>query len=614
MQRFFGLQNLVTESPLRAILIVFDSLNRHMLSPYGAQWTHTPNFSKLAQRCITFDNCYSGSLPTIPARRELHSGRYNFLHRSWGPLEPYDDSLPQILRTREIYTHLVSDNPHYWEEAAAGTYHARYNTWEFFRGQQGDPWKGRVADPDVPMDSLNSRKDAHRQHWINRRYLEEEDQHPQVRTFSAGLDFIKGNAKSDNWFLQIESFDPHEPFFSSEKYQSLYSHHYSGPHFDWPPRKRVTETEDQVEHVRLEYAALLSMCDASLGKVIELMDELQMWDDTLLIVCTDHGVMLGEKNWWLKTIQPWYNELVHLPFFLWDPRINKSGERRNSLIQMIDIAPTILDFFNIPIPHSMFGRPLGEAARLDSSPHEAVLFGMYGSYVNVTDGKYVYMRSPANRYNSPLYEYVCIPVTFSGPISADVLMHSKKAGEFSFTKGVPLLQIPSLFGKARSFFGTILYDLSADPQQNSPIIDDSVELRMASLLVDLMRQYDAPSDQYERLGLPVTGPVYERHLLAHTHHGMALSKLEPLPSETEFPINRLSVRSQVQCLLEHADAAHILRRHIPLAVNMLKWARAESLRQLSVIELAANPVVDISAAQIRAIDNDFEVAYGQRLS
>ena len=73
---------------MRSIMIMYDSLNRHMLSSYGCMQTLTPNFMRLSQHCVTFDRFYCGSMPCMPARRELHTGRYNFLHRSWGPMEP----------------------------------------------------------------------------------------------------------------------------------------------------------------------------------------------------------------------------------------------------------------------------------------------------------------------------------------------------------------------------------------------------------------------------------------------------------------------------------------------------------------------------------------------
>ena len=118
---------------MKAVMLMFDSLNREMLEPYGCDWFKTPNFRRLAEHSVCFDQCYAGSLPCMPARRELQTGRYNMLHRSWGPMEPFDDSMPELLKNNNIYTHLISDHVHYWEDGGA-TYHYRYNSWENIRG------------------------------------------------------------------------------------------------------------------------------------------------------------------------------------------------------------------------------------------------------------------------------------------------------------------------------------------------------------------------------------------------------------------------------------------------------------------------------------------------
>ena len=82
---------------MKAVFILFDSLNRLMLEPYGSTLFPTPNFSRLAEKSVTFDKHYVGSMPCMPARRDMQSGRHSFLHRSWGPLEPFDNSFPEIL-------------------------------------------------------------------------------------------------------------------------------------------------------------------------------------------------------------------------------------------------------------------------------------------------------------------------------------------------------------------------------------------------------------------------------------------------------------------------------------------------------------------------------------
>ena len=66
---------------MKAIMVMFDSLGRHMLPPYGCDWVQAPNFERLAPKTVVFDSCYAGSMPCIPARRELHTGRYNFFPR-----------------------------------------------------------------------------------------------------------------------------------------------------------------------------------------------------------------------------------------------------------------------------------------------------------------------------------------------------------------------------------------------------------------------------------------------------------------------------------------------------------------------------------------------------
>ncbi len=144
---------------MRAIMVMYDSLNKRMLPPYGCGWTKAPHFSRLAEHSAAFDTCFVGSMPCMPARRELHTGRYNFLHRSWGPLEPFDDSMPELLKEHGVHTHLVTDHYHYFEDGGA-TYHTRYRSYEAFRGQEGDAWKGVVGGVPRPENG-NAREELY---------------------------------------------------------------------------------------------------------------------------------------------------------------------------------------------------------------------------------------------------------------------------------------------------------------------------------------------------------------------------------------------------------------------------------------------------------------------
>jgi arylsulfatase A-like enzyme len=486
---------------MKAIMLMFDTLNRRMLPPYGCDWIHAPNFQRLAEKTVVFDHAYVGSMPCMPARRELQTGRYNFLHRSWGPMEPFDDSMPELLKNHGIYTHIVTDHQHYWEDGGA-TYHTRYNSFELIRGQEGDPWKGRVADPKMPeMIAMHQMHQLIRQDWVNREYIREEKDFPQVQTMERGMEFIRDNAQEDGWFVQIETFDPHEPFFAPQKYRDLYPHEYNGKHFDWPPYGPVQESKEEVEHVRYEYAALVSMCDHYLGKVLDTMDELDLWKDTMLIVNTDHGYLLGEHDWWAKTIMPFYNEIAHMPMFIWDPRSGKKGERRHSLVQTIDLAPTLLQLFEVDIPKDMQGKDLQETIASDRPVREAALFGLHGAHVNVTDGRYIYMRAPVSPDNTPLYNYTLMPTHMRSRFSVEELQHIQLQEPFSFTKGVQTMKIKAAGNGLSHSFGTLLFDIEEDPLQNHPLQDEQVEQRMIGKLKQLMEASEAPAEQYVRLGL-----------------------------------------------------------------------------------------------------------------
>lgn len=501
---------------MKAIMVMFDSLNRHMLSSYGSEEVITPNFKRLSERCTTFDNFYAGSLPCMPARRELHTGRYNFLHRSWGPFEGYDDSAIKIISDHGVYTHLVTDHWHYWEEGG-GVYWNQYNTYEFVRGQEGDHWKG-VVDFEAPVH-IDGRSDfCGRQEYINREYMKTEDNQSISKVFSKGLEFLEKNKESDNWFLQIESFDPHEPFFTQSKYRDMYPHNYEGPQFDWPGYHPVRESKEAVEECRRNYSALVTQCDYYLGKVLDFMDAHDMWKDTMLIVNTDHGFLLSEHGWWGKLIMPYWNEISHIPFFIHDPRLKKQCGRCDKLSQTIDIAPTLLNFFGLEKTEDMKGNDLGKVLSGEDN-HEYALFGQFGLHVDITDGRYVYMRAPRKEYKNTLSNYMLDPHSYPGAVDVEVLKTRKEGRTFTFSKGVKIPQydggwyVKSLKGFPPEDVydkGDLLYDLKNDPGQINPIYDIEVENRMIKAMIDIMKDNDAPEDLYQRLGFVDDGYYQKR--------------------------------------------------------------------------------------------------------
>ncbi len=257
---------------MKTILILSDTLNRRFLHPYGNDWVKTPNIDRLANLSVTFDNHWAGSLPCMPARRDILTGRLNFLEKAWGGMEPFDIPFPELLGPAGCPSHMITDHYHYFHPGGEN-YHASFNTWELIRGQELD-----CCAPDFnPIEKPERIGRWHPVYGRNRAAYEKEEEYPSVKTFQAGVDWIKRNKNVDNYFLWIEAFDPHEPFDVPDEFLEMYDDDWNGKVYNWPrydfldPEKG--ETPDAVNHLRKRYAASISMLDKQIGK---LLDELEV--------------------------------------------------------------------------------------------------------------------------------------------------------------------------------------------------------------------------------------------------------------------------------------------------------------------------------------------------
>lgn len=499
---------------MKAIMVMYDSLRRDMLPVYNPSTPlDMPNFKRLADHSVTFDQSYVCSMPCMPARREIHTGRANFLHRSWGPIEPFDNSMPEILRKNGVHSHLATDHYHYVQDGGA-TYCGRYSTWDCFRGQESDEWQGDCVQdkselpPQVLMNEATPsfftemRKRGGWQNMANRSVISSKEQYPQAQTFANGLKFMEKNAEADNWFLQIETFDPHEPFSSPEEFHGKWFDPDDTFALDWPPYAKVAEDEETIQKMRKKYFALAEFCDACLGQVLDKMDELDLWKDTMLIVNTDHGFFLGEHDWWGKGTMPDYEELTHTPMFIWDPRAGVKGVKRQSVVQTIDLAPTVLGYFGLPIPAEMTGKDLEKLISADEAVREYAIFGYFGGPINITDGRYVFMRNIA-RPEQVLYEHTLMPTHMRTLFTPQELKHSTLVPALSFTKECPVLRIPSegLNRMSQKIEADMLFDLADDPEQKQVLSDQAKEAAMLHALKNIVRENDAPEEIYTRYAL-----------------------------------------------------------------------------------------------------------------
>lgn len=487
---------------MKTIFLLMDSLNRDYLKLYGSEKIKTPNLDRLLKRSIVFDNHYAGSLPCMPARRELLTGRLNFMEAPWGPIEPWDKCLPDELRTqKQTYSHMITDHYHYFHSGGEG-YHTLFDTWEFERGQEGDVWHPLVTEPKRPKFTGKNR----RAYWVNREFYdkENENEYPTPRCFQRAIEFLDNNGHEDNWHLHLEVFDPHEPFVCPQKYSDIYKDDWDdGYHFDWPSYEKVAQEEAAVTHIKKSYAGVLTMADVWLGKFLDKMDEMNLWDDTVLILTTDHGYLLGEHGYWAKNYMRDYQELVKIPLVICTPQTENAPGRVSALTAAMDVMPTIMQFHGASVPTGVHGKSLVHLLEKDEKHHDAVLYGYFGKDINLCDGKYTYCRQPEK--DSKLWINTAVPRAFHGFYKTEKLAASQIGAFLPNCDGIPHYRIPAVSHRhADAAEEHLIFDIESDPHQETPVKDDNLEKKLMQKMVELMKRYDAPKCQYERTGL-----VYE---------------------------------------------------------------------------------------------------------
>src|SRR5690349_11923151 len=209
--------------PKNAVVILLDSLNRHMLGSYGGDEFATPNLDAFAARSLRFQKHYAGSLPCIPARHDILCGALDFLWRPWVSIELWEEPITRSLRESGVTTMLVTDHPHLFE-VGGENYHTDFLARDYVRGHEGDPWRTEpdaswVGAPARPARWYNARAlgrdlgDNTMAYDRSRTWFRDEEDHPGPRVMTAAADWLHTSAPHhDRWLLFVDEFDPHEPF------------------------------------------------------------------------------------------------------------------------------------------------------------------------------------------------------------------------------------------------------------------------------------------------------------------------------------------------------------------------------------------------------------------
>ncbi|HUC04893.1 MAG TPA: sulfatase [Acidimicrobiales bacterium] len=503
--------------PDHLVVVLLDSLNRHLLEAYGGTEFETPNIARFATESLRFRAHHVGSLPCMPARHDILVGALDFPWRPWGSIEVWEDAITRALHEAGVTTMLVSDHPHLFETGGEN-YHTDFTAWQYERGHEGDPWRTApdptwVGTPTLPAE----RAPFPFPYDMSRTWFRAEEDFPGPKTMSAAAAWIRNSAAGhERFFLLVDEFDPHEPFDTPEPYARMYDPDWEGPLCIWPPYVVDALASGALDarkarHIRANYGSKLTMIDAWFGRLLDALDDAGVASTTAVVLCTDHGHFLGEHDVFGKPGAPIYREMGHIPLLVRWP--GQAPRDVDALTTSVDIHATIADLFGARAGHRVHGRsllPLIEGTA--DSVRELALFGYWGRHVGVTDGHTRYLKGCGpDTGNYPLTVWSNRWSTM--PIHAFPHIRLPRPDGRATLRTMPGTEVPVIVqpyepGDRLPFWAaggpptqSYLFDVDRDPAETENRSGEHGAAAWDDALAGALREIGAPEELFDRLGL-----------------------------------------------------------------------------------------------------------------
>jgi arylsulfatase A-like enzyme len=398
---------------MNVVVVVMDSLRSdHVYGPRA----RTDAINKVMQAGVRFTNAYPEGMPTIPARRAIMAGRRTYPFRGWKP--KWDDLPPQpgwepvgsdgemwteVLRRHGWTTGYVTDNPHLLLPVHK-RFRRRFDRVELVDGQvpvRRKPTR-RVSQKEVNRHLPPSMRDGRAEPRmaaylaVNPRDRREEDFNA-AKVFRESMGWIEWASARQPFALVIDSFDAHEPWDAPRRLVDLYGppradgvepiQPFATPAGQW----RDLGLDGGILHrMRQLYAAEVTLVDVWLGKFLDRLAALGLEQNTMLVLVSDHGVLLGEYGWLGKRYSEMHQALTHVPLVLRHPAGKAQGAASSYYASTHDIGPTVLAAAGIEVPGHMDGVDLSPVFD-GKAPAEKRGYrtSAYNTYVSAGDDRWL---------------------------------------------------------------------------------------------------------------------------------------------------------------------------------------------------------------------------------
>lgn len=394
---------------MNVLLILSDDL-RDTLGCYGNQAVKTPNIDRLAQRGVRFDRAYAQYPVCNPSRTSFMTGLRCEQTKVVDNTVMFRDVLPEVVTMPQLLRQ-------------QGWYAAAYGKIYHLGGGKDEAGKQRWMDMPKSWDEANAFKTTPAGKVIEGRNLTEgvlkwcewgatageDDDQPDGQNAKYSIQAIEQQtAAGKPWMVGAGFHRPHDPFISPKKYFDLYPpgamkiYHDPANITPLPPLSMSgggfqkafdAFTEQERQEFQRAYYAGVSFMDAQVGRLVDTLERLKLWDKTLVIFMGDNGYHHNERNWWNKNTL--FERSCRVPMIVAAPGAKAGGVCRTG-VELVDVYATVADYCGVKAPHKLAGqslRPWLENPSTSGKPAAYTLVsrggGQYGQAVRTERWRYV---------------------------------------------------------------------------------------------------------------------------------------------------------------------------------------------------------------------------------
>ena len=461
-------------SPRPNLLFIFtDQQRADTLGCYGNRVVETPNLDALAERSFVFENAYVSQPVCTPSRATIMTGLYPHTHGAVANNIPLNSSVKTVAE-------MVSDR-------YVRAYYGKWHLGDEIVPQHGftqrvsmeDTYRPHYRDPDY----LAHFSDYY--HYLAEQGYEPEHESEGAKVFgrstTTGLPeehtkasflgreaarFIR-NSSGQPFMLYVNFLEPHNPYDGPLNGMYDRGDLETGPAFlQKPPASasvlhRATadyysgaikeghdlSKESSWREIKARYWGNVTLVDRAVGVILEALDASGQADNTIVVFTSEHGDMMGDHSILEKTVM--YEEAMKVPLLVRVPRLGDEGRRVPGRVGLVDLVPTLLDLLGEPVPETIEGE----------------------SRVGVLEG------DAGLEDNDVIVEWNGKDHIAQLPFETDI-----PAQEVERAIGAPRRTIVSADGWKLNLsprdWGE-LYDLNADPYEQTNLFDDSGQLGRA---------------------------------------------------------------------------------------------------------------------------------------